>query len=99
MNFGEDYEEHDKLARLHSGMQQTFSIVARGEAIHWIRKAKKRPGYGSRGSFVSKCVAYYMRNHPLENTKGRVAQLEAEIKFLRKNISGLQQVIRDMGQK
>ena len=96
MDFEPDYERQEKIEEVTRGRQRTFSIVARGSAVHWIGAAKKRAGRGmSRGAFVSKCVDFYMREHPFENTKGRIAMMEAEIKYLRKNIEGLQRVIKD----
>ena len=92
----EDYDRHDKIRKQFEGYRRTFSIEARGEAVYWIRNAKKKAGLGtSRGSFVSRAVCFYVRNHPMWNTKGRIAALESEIKFLKENISGLQQVITE----
>ena len=90
-----DYSTQDEIAKKNSGRKQMFSIIAQGEAVHWINRAKKRPGFSSRGAFVSKCVAFYVRNHPWENTRGRIAYLEEREKFLLKSIEGLQKVIKD----
>ena len=90
-----DFEIHDKIAERNAGRKQMFSIIAQGEAVHWINRAKKRPGFSSRGAFVSKCVAYYVRNHPWENTRGRIAYLEAREKSLLESIAGLHKVIKD----
>ena len=90
-----DYEHHDKIAEKNAGRKQMFSIIAQGEAVHWINRAKKTPGFSSRGAFVSKCVSFYMRNHPWENTRGRIAYLEAREKSLLKSIAKLQEVIKE----
>ena len=90
-----DYSSQDEIAKKNSGRKQMFSIIAQGEAVHWINRAKKRPGFSSRGAFVSKCVAFYVRNHPWENTRGRIAYLESRVHSLQESIAGLQQVIRD----
>ena len=47
---------------------------------------------------MSKCVAYYMRNHPWENTRGYVAYLEAREKSLLESIAGLQKVIKELNE-
>ena len=96
MDFEPEYERQEKIEEVSRGKRRTFSIEARGSAVHWIGAAKKRAGRGmSRGAFVSKCVDFYMREHPFENTKGRIAMLEAKIKYLEENIAGLQRVIRE----
>lgn len=95
-----EYDRQDKMAELCRGMQRTFSIVAHGAAVHWIGAAKKRAGRGmSRGAFVSKCVDFYMREHPFENTRGRIAYLEERERQLLESIAGLQQVIKQYVQE
>ena len=94
-----DYEFQDEIAHNMRGRRRTFSIEARGEAVHWISNAKKKPGFPGRGAFVSKCVAFYMREHPFENTRGRIAYLEKREKELLKSIAGLQNVIRELHRK
>jgi hypothetical protein len=90
-----EYDRQDKISELCAGRQRTFSIVARGAAVHWIGAAKKRAGRGmSRGAFVSKCVDFYMREHPFENTRGKIAYLEEREKQLLESIAGLQKVIK-----
>ena len=93
-----DYEFQDKIAEKNAGRKQMFSIIAQGEAVYWINRAKKRPGFSSRGAFVSKCVSFYVRNHPWENTRGRIAYLEARIESLQESIAGLQDVIRNLNE-
>ena len=93
-----DYENHDEIAKKNAGRRQMFSIIAQGEAVHWINRAKKRPGFSSRGAFVSKCVSFYVRNHPWENTRGRIAYLEAREKSLLESIAGLQKVIKQLNE-
>jgi hypothetical protein len=95
-----EYDRQDKMAELCKGRQRTFSIVARGAAVHWISAAKKRAGRGmSRGAFVSKCVDFYMREHPFENTRGEIAYLRKREKQLLDSIAGLQQVIKQYAQE
>lgn len=90
-----EYDRQDKIDELYRGHQRTFSIVVRGSAVHWISVAKKRAGRGmSRGAFVSKCVDFYMREHPFENTRGEIAYLREREKQLLESIAGLQKVIK-----
>ena len=92
----EDYEFQDKIAREYSRARQLFSVDVRGEAVYWMNEAKKKAGRAeSRGEFVSRAVAFYVRNSPYYNTKGRIAVLEAREKELLANIAGLQGVIRE----
>ena len=91
-----DYDHHDEIAHNMRHRRRTFSIEARGEAVHHIFRAKKRPGFPGRGAFVSKCVAFYMREHPFENTRGRIAYLEKREEQLLRSIEGLQSVIREL---
>jgi len=92
----EDYTEYDEIARKYSRSRRLFSVDVRGEAVYWLNDAKKKAGRsGSRGEFVSRAVAFYVRNSPYYNTKGRIAYLESREKELLANIAGLQQVIRD----
>lgn len=95
-----EYDRQDKIEEVCRGRQRTFSIVARGAAVHWIGAAKKRAGRGmSRGAFVSKCVDFYMREHPFENTRGEIAYLREREKQLLESIAGLQQVIKEYASK
>ena len=83
-----EYDRQDKIDELYRGQQRTFSIVARGAAIHWISVAKKRAGRGmSRGAFVSRAVDFYMREHPFENTRGEIAYLREREKQLLESVS------------
>lgn len=92
----EDYQAQDKIAREYSRARQLFSVDVRGEAVYWMNEAKKKAGRSeSRGEFVSRAVAFYVRNSPYYNTKGRIAVLEAREKELLANIAGLQEVIRE----
>ena len=92
----ENYDFQDKIARQYAVARQLFSVDVRGEAVYWMNEAKKKAGRdGSRGDFVSRAVAFYVRNSPYYNTKGRIAILEARQKELLANIAGLQQVIKD----
>jgi hypothetical protein len=96
MDFETDYDLQDKISKKYSGVRQTFSIEARGGAVQWIRDSKKKAGRGqSRGSFVSRAVEFYVRDHPSMNTRGRIAMMEQEIRYLHRNIAGLQRVIRE----
>lgn len=95
-----EYDRQDKIDDLYRGHQRTFSIVVRGAPVHWISVAKKRAGRGmSRGAFVSKCVDFYMREHPFENTRGEIAYLREREKQLLESIAGLQQVIKEYASK
>ena len=95
----ENYDGYDKIAREYSRARQLFSVDVRGEAVYWLNDAKKKAGRdGSRGQFVSRAVAFYVRNSLYYNTKGRIAYLEAREKQLLANIAGLQQVIKDQAQ-
>ena len=92
----EDYEFHDKISRQYSVARQLFSVDVRGEAVYWLNDAKKKAGRdGSRGQFVSRAVAFYVRNSPYYNTKGRIAYLEAREKQLLASIAGLQRFIKE----
>ena len=92
-----EYDRQDKVAKYWEGSQRTFSIVARGSAVHWISIAKKKAGRGmSRGAFVSRAVDFYMREHPLENTRGEIAYLREREKQLLESIAGLQKVIKNL---
>lgn len=92
----EDYEFQNKIAKKYALARQLFSVDVRGEAVYWISEAKKKAGRdGSRGEFVSRAVAFYVRNSPYYNTKGRIAILEAREKELLANIANLQRVIRE----
>ena len=91
----ENYDGYDEIARKYSMARQLFSVDVRGEAVYWLNDAKKKAGRdGSRGQFVSRAVAFYVRNSPYYNTKGRIAYLEAREKELLANIAGLQKVIK-----
>lgn len=95
-----EYDRQDEIAEMCKGRQRTFSIVARGSAVHWIGQAKKRAGRGmSRGAFVSRAVDFYMREHPFENTRGEIAYLREREKQLLESIAGLQQVIKEYASK
>ena len=93
----ENYDFQDKIARQYAVARQLFSVDVKGEAVYWLNDAKKKAGRdGSRGQFVSRAVAFYVRNSPYYNTKGRIAYLEAREKELLANIAGLQEVIKGM---
>tara|TARA_R100001086_G_C11828007_1_gene255889 strand:- start:1151 stop:1465 length:315 start_codon:yes stop_codon:yes gene_type:complete len=96
----EDYDGYDEIAREYRRARQLFSVDVRGEAVYWLNQAKKKAGRDqSRGQFVSRAVAFYVRNSPYYNTKGRIAYLESREKELLENIAGLQQVIKDQNTK
>lgn len=92
----ENYDFQDEISRKYSRAKELFSVVVKGEAVYWMNEAKKKAGRDqSRGEFVSRAVAFYVRNSPYYNTKGRIAFLEAREKELLANIAGLQGVIRE----
>ena len=96
----EDYDGYDEIAREYRRARHLFSVDVRGEAVYWLNQAKKKAGRDqSRGQFVSRAVAFYVRNSPYYNTKGRIAYLESREKELLENIAGLQQVIKDQNTK
>ena len=95
----EDYEEFNDIARQYAVARQLFSVDVKGEAVYWMNQAKKKAGRDqSRGEFVSRAVAFYVRNSPYYNTRGRIAVLEAREKELLANIAGLQDVIKRLSE-
>jgi len=83
----------DKIHSGMSGQRRTISLQLEGPAILYASMNKKRAGYpGSRGSFVSRAIIYWEEQGP-EAIYGEVSDLRREVKMLRKNIQGLQNVI------
>jgi hypothetical protein len=92
----EEYDFQDNIAKKYALARQLFSVDVRGEAVYWMNEAKKKARRNeSRGKFVSRAVAFYVRNSPYYNTRGRIAVLEAREKELLANIANLQRIIRE----
>jgi hypothetical protein len=88
--------EIDNLHRNYSGHRRTISLQLEGPAIIYASMNKKRAGYpGSRGSYVSRAIIYWEEQGP-EAIFGEVSDLRREVNMLRKNIGGLQNVIRKL---
>jgi hypothetical protein len=88
--------EIDNLHRNYSGHRRTISLQLEGPAIFYASRNKKRAGYpGSRGSYVSQAIIYWEEQGP-EVIYGEVSDLRREVNMLRKNIGGLQNVIRNL---
>ena len=86
----------DQIHSRMAGQRRTISLQLEGPAILYASMNKKRAGYpGSRGSYVSRAIIYWEEQGP-EVRYGEVSDLRREVVMLRKNIAGLQNVIRKL---